>query len=91
MCKGNLIVAIVLEYFGTSFVFSFPIGKEALSPFFFFNMSVVLSLKMVSQPPWPLNLKTNEQTYTPKLFLSLITFLGNIIICQNLTSFLTRM
>lgn len=28
MDKGNLIVVIALEYFGTSFVFSFPIGKR---------------------------------------------------------------
>lgn len=35
MGKENLIIVIVLEYFGTSFVFSFPIGKEALSLSFF--------------------------------------------------------
>lgn len=29
MGKGNLIVVIVLEYFDTSFVFSFPIGKRS--------------------------------------------------------------
>lgn len=76
MGKGNLIVVIVLEYFDTSFVFSFPIGKRSS----FSSFEYVCSPELVNGILSTMTPKfKNKHTYTQKLFLNLITFLGNVV------------